>query len=139
MFPFDQHNQQTYQQYAQAWDSGQYNNIDQAQAAGHVQQFVQQAPPQMQMQAFEQFFSQLSPQQRQQFIQHVEQQTGAPPTMDPQNPQQMAQSFQQMGKQQPDMLHQLFSSGGALGNPIAKMAVAGIAAYAAKQILGAHH
>jgi hypothetical protein len=50
--------------------------------------------------------------------------------------QMMAQGFQQMGQQQPDTLHQVLGPGGMLGNPMAKMAVAGLAAVAAKNILG---
>jgi hypothetical protein len=38
-------------------------------------------------------------------------------------------------QQQPDVLQSLFGKGGALGNPLAKAAVAGIAAMAAKQFL----
>ncbi len=48
MFPFDPNNQQMYQQYAQANASGDYSGIDPNEAAGHVQQFMQNAPPEMQ-------------------------------------------------------------------------------------------
>ncbi len=44
MFPFDQNNQLQYQQDAQASDSGDFSQIDPNQAAGHVQQFAQNAP-----------------------------------------------------------------------------------------------
>ena len=40
------------------------------------------------------------------------------------------------GQQQPDMLHQILGPGGALGNPLAKAALAGVAAMAAKQFFG---
>ncbi len=61
MFPFDQNNQQQYQQYAQASDSGDYSQVDPDQAAGHVQQFAQNAPPEMQQQAYGQYFQQMPP------------------------------------------------------------------------------
>jgi len=95
MYPFDQNNQQTYQQYAQANDSGDYSGIDPNEAAGHVQQFMQNAPPEMQQQVYQQHFEQMP--------------------MDPNNPQMMAQGFQQMGQQQPGMLQSLMGSGGGLG------------------------
>lgn len=50
--------------------------------------------------------------------------------------QQLGQMHQEAQQNHPDMLHQLFSPGGALGGTGAKMAVAGIAALAAKQFLG---
>ncbi|TMC35418.1 MAG: hypothetical protein E6I59_02125 [Chloroflexi bacterium] len=39
-------------------------------------------------------------------------------------------------RQNPDLLHQIMGPGGPLGSTGAKLAVAGIAALAAKQILG---
>ena len=134
MFPFEQNNQQMYQNYAQAANSGDYSQIDPNQAYGHVQQFMQNAPPEMQQQTYQQYFQQMPQDQRQQFAQQM------PPQyqqmMNPNNPQQMAQGFHQMAQQQPDMLHQILGPGGMLSNPIAKMAVAGLAAVAAKNILG---
>ena len=113
MYPFDQNNQQTYQQYAQANDSGDYSGIDPNEAAGHVQQFMQNAPPEMQQQVYQQHFEQMPMDQRQQFMQQM------PPQyqqqMDPNNPQMMAQGFQQIGQQQPGMLQSLLGSGGGLG------------------------
>jgi len=69
MFPFDQANQQQYDQYAQASDSGDYSGIDQDQAAGHVQQFAQNAPPEMQL--YGQAFGQMPQDQRAQFVQQL--------------------------------------------------------------------
>ena len=59
MYPFDQNNQQQYQQYAQASDSGDYSQVDPNQAADHVQQFAQNAPPEMQQQVYGQAFQQM--------------------------------------------------------------------------------
>jgi len=110
MFPFDQNNQQVYQQYAQAHDSGDYSGIDPDQAMGHVQQFMQNAPPEMQQQVYEQHFSQMPQEQREQFAQQMPPEYGA----NPNDPRQMAQGFQQMGQQQPGMLQQLMGGAGGL-------------------------
>ncbi len=107
MFPFDQANQQQYDQYAQASDSGDYSGIDQDQAAGHVQQFAQNAPPEMQQQVYGQAFGQ----------------------MDPSDPQGMGQQLHQLGQQQPNLLQQVWN------NPMGKVAAVGIAGFAAKEIL----
>ncbi len=143
MYPFDQNNQQTYQQYAQASDSGDYSGIDPNEAAGHVQQFMQNAPPEMQQQVYQQHFEQMPQDQRQQFAQQM------PPQyqqqMDPNNPQMMAQGFQQMGQQQPGMLQSLMGSGGALGGMMggggggggmAGGGMMGLAGLVAKHMLG---
>lgn len=113
MFPFDQNNQQQYQQYAQAHDAGDYSGIDHEQAYGHVQQFMQNAPPEMQQQVYQQHFEQMPYEQRQQFAQQL------PPQyqqqMDPNDPQAMAQGFHQMGQEQPGMLGQLLGGGASAG------------------------
>ncbi|GAC1563235.1 MAG: hypothetical protein NVS2B2_28570 [Ktedonobacteraceae bacterium] len=48
MWPFDPNNQPMYQQYAQAYTTQNYSGIDHNQALGHMQQFVQNAPPNLQ-------------------------------------------------------------------------------------------
>lgn len=152
MYPFDQNNRHMYEQYAQAHESGNHEGIDPQQAYGHVQQFMQQAPPEMQQQVYQQHFEQMPYDQRQQFAQQMPPQYQS--YMDPNNPQQMGQGFYQMGQQQPGILQQLLSSisggraqggvqggglGGVLANPMAKAALVGIAGLAAKQLLGGHH
>jgi hypothetical protein len=132
MFPFDQANQPMYQQYAQAYDSGQQGGLDHGQMLGHVTQFMQNAPPSMQQGIFQQVFSQMAPQQRQSFAGQVPNQF----QMDPRNPNQMAQSFQQMGQQRPDLLGQLLGPGGMINSPLAQMALSMIAGLAAKQMMG---
>ncbi len=131
MFPFDQNNQQMYQQYAQAAVSGDYSQVDPDEAAGHVQQFMQNAPPEMQQQVYQQHFAQMPQDQREQFAQQM------PPQyqqqMDPTNPQMMAQGFQQMGQQQPGMLQSLIGSGGMMGGG---SGMAGLAGLVAKHLLG---
>ena len=132
MFPFDQANQPLYQQYAQAYDSGQPSGLDHGQMLDHVTQFLQKAPPSMQQGVLQQVFSQMAPQQRQSFAGQVPNQF----PMDPQNPNQMAQSFQQMGQQKPELLGQLLGPGGLMSSPLAQMALTGIAGLAAKQMMG---
>jgi hypothetical protein len=130
MFPFDQNNQQMYQQYAQAATAGDYSQIDPTEAAGNLQQFAQNAPPDLQQQAHAQYFQQMPPEQMQQFVQAL------PPDvqgqLDPSDPQGMAQGFQQAVQQRPDLLQRVKD------HPVASVAVAGLAAMAAKHIWDQH-
>jgi hypothetical protein len=124
MWPFDQNNQQMYQQYAQAYNTGNYNNIEPNQAMGHLQQFMRNAPPEMQHQVYQQYFQQMPIEQRQQFAQRIPGQYG----MNPNDPYSMARGFQQAGQQQPNILSQVFSQftggnnfgggGGGMGSSI---------------------
>ncbi len=111
MWPYDQNNQQMYQQYADAHNTGDYSNIDQDQAMNNVQQFTQNAPPDIQQQVYQQHFEQMPVDQRAQFAQQMPQQYAA----DPNDPQAMAQGFSQMGQEQPGMLSQLFGQSGISG------------------------
>ena len=131
MFPFDQNNAGMYQQYADAYQSGNTSGLDHGQMLDHVSQFLQNAPPGMQSGVLQQVFNQMSPQQRSSFAQQMPSQFG----MDPNNPQQMAQSFQQMGQQRPDLLGQLLGPGGMMSSPMAKMALTSIAGLAANEML----
>jgi hypothetical protein len=120
-----------FEQYADSFQSGNIGGLDHGQMLEHVIQFMQKAPPGMQQGVFQQLFSQMAPQQRQQFAQQAPPEYG----MDPNNPAQMAQGFQQMGQQQPDMIGQLLGPSGLVSSPTAKMALAGIAGLAANQML----
>lgn len=136
MWPFDQNNQQMYQQYAQAYNSQNYDGIDHNQAMGHMQQFVQNAPPEFQQQVYQQHFEQMPYEQRMQFAQQVPPQYG----MAPNNPQAMAQGFYQMGQQQPGMLPRIFGQGqgqgGMLGNPLVSGGLGALVGLAASSMLG---
>lgn len=141
MWPFDQNKQQMYQNYANAWDQGNYHQLPEQEVQQNYQQFVQNAPPGMVQQAHEQYYQQMPPQQRGNLMQGLlsglmqrgfnPQQAGIqntnPYSMSPQDAARLTSYAQQ---QQPGMLQQLMS------NPMAKMAVAGVVAYAAKQMLG---
>ncbi len=147
MYPYDQNNQQMYQQYANAWDQGTYHQIPPQQAYQNYQQFVQNAPPQMVQQVHQQYYEQMPPQQRGNLVQGIlsaltgqgfnPQQAGIqntnPYSMSPQEAARLTTYAQQ---QNPDILHQVLGPGGPLGSTTAKLAVAGLAALAAKQVLG---
>jgi hypothetical protein len=146
-FFMNPNDQRMYQQYANAWDQGTYHQIPHEQAYQQYGQFVQNAPPQMVEQVHQQYYEQMPPQQRGSIVQGIlnglaqrgiqPQQVGIqntnPNNMSPQDAARLTGYAQQ---QAPDVLHQVFGPGGALSSPIAKVAVAGLAALAAKQILG---
>ncbi len=136
MWPFDPNNQQIYQQYVQAYNSQNYNGIDPNQAMGHMQQFVQNAPPEFQQQVYQQHFEQMPYEQRMQYAQQMPPQYAMPPN----NPQAMAQGFYQMGQQQPNMLSSIFGQGqgrgGMLGNPLVSGGLGALVGLAASSILG---
>ncbi len=144
---FGQPNQPMYQQYANHWDQGTYDQIPPQEAQQNYQQFIQNAPPQMVQQVHEQYYQQMPPDQhaglmqgllgglaqrgldpRQAGIQNTD-----PYSMSPQDSARVTSYAQQ---QAPDLLHQVMGPGGPLGSTGAKLAVAGIAALAAKQFLG---
>ena len=133
MFGFDQDEEQRFQQYAQAADQGDFSQIDHYEAAGSLQQFAQKAPPDLQQRAYAQAFSQMPDDYRQQFVQEL------PPDvqeqLDPSDPEAMAQGFAQVTQQRPNLLQE---AGNVLHNPLAKVAVAGLAAVAAKHVWDQH-
>ena len=147
MWPFDQHNQQMYQQYANAWDQGTYGQLPEQEVQQHYQHFMQNAPPQMVEQVHQQYYEQMTPEQRGGLMQGLMgglMQQGYDPrqagiqTTDPysMSSQDAARLTGYTQQQRPDLLHQIMGPGGPLGGTGAKMAIAGIAALAAKQILG---
>ena len=132
MWPFDQNNQQTYEQYAQAGQSGDYSNMDQNQAMGHMQQFMQNAPYDTQQQVYQQHFEQMPYEQRSQFAQQMPQGYG----VDPNDPRGMAQGFQQMGQEQPGMLSQMFGQGGgAMGSSMGQGMLGGLVGAVAQHMM----
>jgi hypothetical protein len=145
MYPYDQNNQQMYQQYANSWDQGTYSQLPEQEARQNYQQFVQNAPPQMVEQVHQQYYEQMPPQQRGGLMQGLmngltqrginPQQAGIqntdPYSMSPQDSARLTGYAQQ---QSPDILHQIMGPGGPLGSTGAKLAVAGIAALAARQL-----
>jgi hypothetical protein len=147
MWPLDPNNQQMYQQYANAWEQGTYGQLPEQEVRQNYRQFVQNAPPPMVEQVHQQYYEQMPPQQWGGLVQGLlgslmqqgfnPQQAGIqntnPYTM---SPAEAARLTGYTAQQQPDLLHQILGPGGPLGSTGAKLAVAGIAALAAKQILG---
>jgi hypothetical protein len=144
--------QQDYQDFVNRFQQGPpEQGYSGQEALQRYQQVAPQLPAGDYQQAAEQTFNQMTPEQRMQFGQYVQQQAAQqgyqfPATQVPpeqyQNPNQLAQAVTQMHQQQPGLLGQLLGggNGGGMGqmleNPIAKVALGGIAAFAAKQMLG---
>jgi len=125
MWPFDTNNQHTYQTYVQAYEQGDYSNIDQNQVRGHVRQFVQNAPPDVQERIFQQHFAELSPEQRAQIVQMFPSEY----QVDPNNPAAMAQSMTRLKQEHHDVLQRI------LDHPILLAATVGLAGLIAKHML----
>lgn len=147
MWQQSQGDPQKYQQYANAWDQGTYQQMPEQEAYQQYHQFMQNAPPQAIEHVHQQYYQQMQPQQRGNLIQSLLQgltqqginpqqlgiQNTDPTTMSPQEAARLTSYVQQ---NQPDLLHRILSPGGPLGSTGAKMAVAGLAALAAKHFLG---
>jgi hypothetical protein len=151
--------QQDFQDFTQRYEQGApWQGISDQEAYNRFQQVAPQLPPQVYQQSAQQAFERLDPQQRMQLGQYLQQQAQQQNVAFPH--QGNAQAFQdagylaqitgQMHQQQPGILGQLL--GGALGmggatgggsqssvldSPIAKAALAGVAAMAVKQLTGA--
>lgn len=142
--------QQDYQNYVSRYQQGppQEGYSDQ-EVLQRYQQVAPQLPQAEYQQAAEQAFTRMSPQERSQFGQYVQQQSQAQNMPVPgfgqgvgpevyQDPQYLAQHTAQFHQQQPGMLGQLLGGGGGsmLGSPVAKAALAGIAAMAVSNAMG---
>jgi hypothetical protein len=128
MWPFDQNNQQVYQQYAQAYDTGNYGGFDPYQALGHITQFMQGAPMDMQQRVYQQHFEQMPYEQRAALAQQMPQEYYA----DPNDTYGLSQNFLRLGRERPDMLQRIFS------HPLLTGAAIGLAALIAKHMLSHH-
>jgi hypothetical protein len=142
---------QAYQNFIQHYEQGPpgqgYSNQD---VLNHYEQLAPQLDHQQYLSAAEQAFERMSPQEREQFGQYLQQQASQQnlnvqamsPQQYAQNPGALAQLTSKVHQQQPNLLTQLLGGSGgsggsnALSNPIAKAALAGIAAMAAKRFLG---
>ena len=149
--------QQEFQDFSQRYDQGApWQGISDQEALSRYQQVAPQLPPDVYQQSAQQAFERLDPQQRSQLGQYLQQQAQQQnvPFPQPSNPGvfqdsgYLAQAAAQMHQQQPGILGQLLggavggSGGGSQGSqsmlasPIAKAALAGIAALAVKQMTG---
>jgi len=125
MWPFDPNKQDMYQKYAQAYNTGDYSNIDPNEARGQVQQFVHNAPPEVQQEVFQQHFAQLSPDQRTQLAQQFPPEYG----VNPNDPASLAQGMARASRERPDVAQRV------LNHPVLLAASVGLAALVAKHML----
>ena len=129
MWPFDQNNQQAYQQYAQAYDTGNFAGLNHQHALSWLQQFIMSAPPDIQQQIYQQHFSQMPYEQRTFLAQQVPPQYG----MNPNDPWSMSQGFMRLGQEQPHILRQIFS------HPFLMAAGIALVGLVARHMLTHHH
>ena len=135
MFPVDPKDLQMYQRYAQAYDSGTLDQIDPNEAAGNLQQFMQNAPAGMQEQVYQEYFSQMSPQRRQALALFLAQRLPPLYATTINDQQHMAQGMVLLAQQRPDLVQQVFSQGGLGSSPVANAAVVELMALVAKHVL----
>ena len=131
------------------YQSGQpWEGVSDQEAVDRYGQVATQLPPDQYRDAAEEAFAKLTPEQRAELARMLQssaqqQQINAPAlnqgnlaTTAQRDPGALAGAATQIHEQQPNLLQQLLGQGGALSNPIAKAALAGIAAMAAQRILG---
>src|SRR5215213_11164053 len=140
-----------YQDFVNRYDTGApWDGISDQEAYSRYQQVAPQLSPQMYQESAQEAFSRLTPQQRLQLGQHLQQQTRQQGYNVPdlnrdgiddrlQDPAYLAQATGQLQQQQPGILGDLLGGGGGGGqgmlpSPIAKAALAGIAAVAVKKM-----
>jgi glycyl-tRNA synthetase (class II) len=133
------------QEFAGHADRGTYTQVPHDQAYSAYQQLSQQMSPDQFAQAVQEYYQKASPEQRTELAQKFQSALGQ--TNDPQaqqlaqtapkqmNPSQVAQMHQYAQQKQPDLIQKVFSPGGPLSSTTSKIAVAGIAALAAKHFL----
>ncbi len=140
-----------YQDFVNRYDTGApWDGISDQEAYSRYQQVAPQLPPQMYQESAQEAFSRLTPQQRLQLGQYLQQQTRQQGYDVPdlnrdgiddrlQDPGYLAQATGQLHQQQPGILGDLLGGGGGgqgmLQSPIAKAALAGIAAVAVKKMM----
>ena len=105
MWPYNSNNQQVYEEYASAYESGNYSSIQPHQVLGHLQQFMQSAPIDMQQRLYQQHFERMPYEQRTLIVQQVPSEY----SMDPNDPWSMSQGFLRIGREQPQLFHRIFS------------------------------
>ena len=140
--------QQGFHDFAQRYDRGApWDGISDQETAQHYGRIAPQLQGEDYRDAAEQSLSRLSPDERGQLVQHLQ---GAARQQDlnfpglhegglASDPGMLAGLMSQMHHQQPSLLQQLLGGGGgggAFANPIAKAAMAGIAAMAVRKMMG---
>ena len=154
-----QEQQRDYRDFVNRYEQGSpHEGYSDDEVLNRYQQVTRQLPPDVYQESAQEAFSRMSPQERMQFGQYLRQQTQQQNYNFPdfnqdgiddryQDPNYLAQATGRMHQQQPDLLGQLLGgAGSALGgqrggggnifnNPLAKGALAGIAAIAAKKLM----
>jgi len=148
-----------YQDFVNRYDTGApWDGISDQEAYSRYQQVAPQLSPEMYQQSAQEAFSRMTPQQRMQLGQHLQQQSRQQGFNIPdfnhdgiddrfQDPAYLAQATGRLNQQQPGILGDLLGGGGGGGgmgmggqgmlqSPIAKAALAGIAAMAVKNMMG---
>ncbi|HYZ90093.1 MAG TPA: hypothetical protein VE620_12415 [Myxococcales bacterium] len=125
-----------------------WDGISHDEAVCRYQQVAGQIPHEDYVAAAEEAFSRLTPEQRAQFGRllqdRAQQQNVQLPEMGgdggqvPQDPRSLAMLTSRMRQQQPGIVSQLLGGAGGGMNPLAKAALAGIAAMAVKRMMTAH-
>ncbi len=138
--------EQRHQQYQTGYQGGNFDNMDNNDVFERYQRTVQHAPPDVLEQAHQEAFNRLPPNERQQIVDRFRSANADPGqpfnypgfTNGPQDyePGRMGNMVRQAQQQQPDLLQQILGPGGALSNPMAKAALAGVAAIAAQRMMG---
>ena len=145
-----------YQDFADRYDQGPpWAGISDHEAASRYQQVATRLPPDMYQRSAEDAFARMSPQERLEFARHLQQRSRQQSLDFPdfnqdgiddryQDPRMLAQVTSRMEQQQPGILGQLLGGGGGgagggagsmLDNPLAKAALAGVAAMAVKKMM----
>ena len=142
-----------YQDFASRYDQGPpWAGISDHEAVSRYQQVATRLPPDVYQQSAEDAFARMSPQERQEFARYLQQRSRQQSLDFPdfnqdgiddryQDPRMLAQVTSRMEQQQPGILGQLLGGGGGgagsmLDNPLAKAALAGVAAMAIKRMAG---
>jgi hypothetical protein len=135
--------------FAKRFEGGGSDVFSDQEAAQHHGAVAERLPAEHYQQAAEDALTQFSPEQRTQLVDHLREQARQQdvnfPTLHEEQrlhePGLLAGLFGRMQQQQPGLLEQLLGGGGGRGggtfaNPIAKMALASIAAMGIRRILG---
>ena len=147
---------QEFQDFVSRYEQGPpWAGISDQEAMGRYQQVAPHLPPGVYQQSAQEAFARLSPQERLQLGQHLRQRARQQQVDFPdlnqdgiddrlQDPRYLAQVTGQLHQRDPGLLGQLMGGGGGgggggaaemLNNPVAKAAVAGIAAMAMKRMM----
>ncbi len=158
IFGGGQESEHDYRNFVNRYEQGlPHEGYSDEEVSSRYQQVSRHLPPDLYQQSAQEVFSRMSPQQRMQFGQYLQQQARQQNFNFPdlnqdgiddrlQDPRYLAQATGRIHQQQPDMLGQLLNGaagslmggnrgGNALNNPLAKGAMAGIAAMAVKHLM----